>query len=296
MAIELLRAIRTRLAPTPSGFLHVGNALNFLLTDTLARRAGGTILLRIDDLDAERVRPEYVQDIFDSLHWLGISWHEGPRNPAELAEHWSQHRRMPRSHELLEQLREMEHVYACDCTRQTMEQCQCRTRGLPFESPLVTWRAHLPSEAINVPELCGRTRQVALRKEMMDPVLRQRNGRPAYHIASLADDDDFAMDLIVRGEDLLASTALQLHLASLLGLRKFLAARFVHHGLITDVNGRKLSKSAGDEALVRLRSTSPDARELRSRAEALADELVADSVLRRSPPEVRAAVHPSSVR
>ncbi len=109
---------------------------------------------------------------------------------------------------------------------------------------------------------------------MPDPVLRQRNGRPAYHIASLADDEDFAINLIVRGEDLLASTALQLHLASLLGLRKFRSARFVHHALITDPQGRKLSKSAGDEALVTLRSHGKDARELRTRAEALVEELL----------------------
>ncbi len=140
VAIELPRGLRTRLAPTPSGFLHVGNALNFLLTEALAKRAGGTILLRIDDLDAERVRPEYVQDIFDSLHWLDISWQEGPRNPAELADRWSQHLRLARYHTLLGQLRELGALYACDCTRQTVEHCKCVSRGLPFDKENVTWR------------------------------------------------------------------------------------------------------------------------------------------------------------
>jgi glutamyl-tRNA synthetase len=274
VATELPRGLRTRLAPTPSGFLHVGNALNFLLTEALADRAGGTILLRIDDLDAERVRPEYVQDIFDSLNWLGISWHEGPRDPGELADHWSQHLRMAHYRDLLAQLREQGALYACDCSRQTMEQCRCITRRLPFDRAEVSWRLRLPEAIIDVPELNGGTRQVELRQVMTDPVLRQRNGRPAYHIASLADDEDFAMDLIVRGEDLLASTALQLHLASLLGLPKFLAARFVHHGLITDSGGRKLSKSAGDEALVSLRSQGKDARDLRARAEPLVEEVL----------------------
>ncbi len=276
MAIELPRGLRTRLAPTPSGFLHVGNALNFLLTEALARRAGGTILLRIDDLDAARVRPEYVQDIFDSLHWLGIRWQEGPRNPTELADRWSQHLRLARYHAMLGQLREMDQLYACDCSRQLLAQCRCSTRGLPFDNGRVAWRSRLPAVNIEVPELNGKIRQVELHSIITDPVLRQRNGRPAYHIASLADDEDFAMDLIVRGEDLLPSTALQLHLASILGLRKFLAARFVHHELITDPQGRKLCKSAGDEALSTLRSKGLDASLMRARAEALASELRGD--------------------
>jgi glutamyl-tRNA synthetase len=253
----------------------VGNALNFLLTEALAKRSGGTILLRIDDLDAERVRPEYVQDLFDSLHWLGIHWQEGPRNPAELAEEWSQHLRIARYQALLGQLRELGELYACDCSRQTVEQCRCGIRGLPFDHEDVSWRLRLPEAIIDVPELRGNARRVELRREMPDPVLRQRNGRPAYHIASLLDDEAFAMDLIVRGEDLLASTALQLHLASLLGLRKFPTARFVHHGLITDSEGRKLSKSAGDEALRTQYTHGKDAGPLRARAEAWADALLA---------------------
>ena len=72
-----------RLAPTPSGFLHLGNALNFLLIWQCARQNGGKILLRIDDLDSERKRPAYLEDIFESLHWLGIDWDEGPRSPED---------------------------------------------------------------------------------------------------------------------------------------------------------------------------------------------------------------------
>ncbi len=109
--------MHTRIAPTPSGYLHAGNGAAFILAWKLAREAGGKILLRIDDLDAERVRPEYVEDIFETLHWLGVEWDEGPRNTDELQSTWSQHLRMARYQELVEQLREGGHLYACSCSR-----------------------------------------------------------------------------------------------------------------------------------------------------------------------------------
>ena len=88
--------MRTRIAPTPSGYLHVGNALNFLITQKLARSASGSILLRIDDLDTERARPEYITDVFDSLAWLGITWDEGPLDADDLSRNWSQLQRVVR--------------------------------------------------------------------------------------------------------------------------------------------------------------------------------------------------------
>ncbi len=108
---------------------------------------------------------------------------------------------------------------------------------------------------------------------MRDPVLRQRNGRPAYQIASLADDVDFGIDLIVRGADLLPSTACQLLLAELLGLTAFTRTRFIHHPLITALDGTKLSKSDGASSLKAMREAgiAPDA--LHAQADALFDHL-----------------------
>ena len=106
-----------RIAPTPSGFLHRGNATNFLLTACRAACAGAVLRLRIDDLDQERVRREYVEDIFESLCWLGIHWQEGPANVDDQEKSYSQRYRIPRYEALLQQLKESGKVFACNCSR-----------------------------------------------------------------------------------------------------------------------------------------------------------------------------------
>ena len=210
----------------------------------------GTVLLRIDDLDAARTRPEYIDDIFDSLHGLGIPWHQGPRDPDDLERHWRQSSRIANAFSLMDELRAIGVLYACTCSRAQISGCTCGTRSLPFDGPETAWRLRLPADlTITVPGLFGHSTLVQLAQEIPDPVIRQRNGQPAYQIASLADDEFFGMNVIVRGTDLLPSTACQCHLATLLQLDTFLQVRFVHHPLLTDTTGRKLSKSAGDTAL-----------------------------------------------
>src|SRR5258708_37010017 len=97
---------RTRIAPTPSGFLHLGNVVSFVRTVELGKRKGAKVLLRIDDLDRERVEPEYVQDIFDTLEFLELPWDEGPRNVEEFERDWSQIHRIGLYREALDVLRE----------------------------------------------------------------------------------------------------------------------------------------------------------------------------------------------
>ena len=249
---------RSRIAPTPSGFLHPGNGAAFLLTHRLVSERKGTLLLRIDDLDAERVRPEYLEDIFDSLRWLGIDWDEGPGTPDELARNWSQQLRIARYLELAARLRDLGVLYACDCSRRKIRELvgdgpypgTCRDRGLSLDTPEMAWRLQLPEVCrVSFRSWPNGEHTVDLVSAMGDPVLRQRNGQPAYQLASLADDVDQRMDLIVRGEDLLASTACQVHLARLLGFQAFAEAVFVHHPLLTDAGGRKLSKTDGDGSL-----------------------------------------------
>lgn len=245
-----MTGLRTRLAPTPSGFLHAGNALNFLITHQLAREAGGTVLLRIDDLDTDRLRPEYIEDIFESLDQLGIVWDTGPRSAADLKQSWSQSLRVGRAERLLNLLKDAGHLYACRCSRKRIDDCSCQERNLPFDTVDGLWRLRIPEPCEVIfrtwPDGLG---SVDLRKAMRDPVLRQRNGSPAYQVMSLADDVDFGITLIVRGEDLLPSTACQVYLAKLLGLRSFQEVRFLHHPLIVDAKGDKLSKSAGAGSL-----------------------------------------------
>lgn len=266
--------LRTRIAPTPSGLLHAGNALNFLLTEHLARSTGRELLLRIDDLDQERLRPAYVQDIFEQLERLGIHWDLGPRNTEELNEVWSQRHRLVLYHDLLRELRAAGQLFACTCTRTTIAHCRCAELGTDLDRPDVTWRLRLTAPCLVAFRTPHGTVSTDLAERMPPPVLRARDGRPAYQVASLADDLYFGIDLVVRGEDLFASTACQVHMARLLGRSAFAEALFVHHRLLLDAHGAKLSKSAGAAALDRDPEGSTDVKALRELALQLANEVV----------------------
>ena len=104
---------KTRIAPTPSGFLHIGNARSFAVTAALAAQTGAAVLLRIDDMDRNRIDEQFVQDIFDTLHFLNIPWQEGPVNSADFEKNWSQRHRLHLYGRLLQQLVEKDVVYAC---------------------------------------------------------------------------------------------------------------------------------------------------------------------------------------
>lgn len=231
---------RFRLAPTPSGYLHAGNAFNFILNWLAARlNPGATLLLRIDDLDAERKRPEYVQDVFDTLNWLGLDWDTGPRSADDFEKNWSQQLRLPSYFALLEELRASGHLFACAKSRRQLAKfhgkypAEFHNQGLSLDSPDVAWRIKTPENADFSPDF----------------IVRRRDGVPAYQIASLADDLQFKTTHIIRGEDLVDSTNAQLFLAQCLGRTTFSQVRFLHHRLLLDAHGGKLSKSAGSAAL-----------------------------------------------
>lgn len=230
---------RLRFAPTPSGFLHLGNAVNFTLNWLIARAQGGKILLRIDDIDNERKRPEYLDDVFLSLQWLGLDWNEGPVSSQDFEENWSQHHRTPRYFEALSVLRDDNLLFACAKSRRDLAEfgnsypSDFRHQNLLLDDVDVAWRIMSPEAET----------------QFSDFVVRRRDGIPAYQIASLCDDLQFGITHIVRGADLEASTAMQLYLAASLNESKFLEIKFLHHPLITDVHGEKLSKSAGATSL-----------------------------------------------
>lgn len=253
----------TRLAPTPSGFLHVGNLLSFAATLALAERNNAAILLRIDDLDRERLRPAYLQDIFDTLHYMNIPWHQGPRNPADFSAHWSQSLRMPHYHHLLDALRQGGHLFACDCSRTQLADGvyagTCRHKNIPLDSPGAAWRLKTDPGATVAIRTPKGTSAAKLPPQMYDFVVRKKNGDPAYQLASVADDLHFGVNLVVRGEDLLPSTIGQLYLASLLPANAFPDTIFYHHPLLEAPSGLKLSKSAGDTSIqhMRLQSLTP---------------------------------------
>ncbi|MBO9561670.1 MAG: hypothetical protein J7621_02815 [Niastella sp.] len=256
---ESLSFGRTRIAPTPSGYLHLGNVLSFVITVAWARRTGAKVLLRIDDLDRERYQPAYVQDIFDTLNFLELPWDEGPRNVAEFGQQYSQVHRMPLYKEALQALVQDGKVFSCTCSRSALQHTvaypgTCRNKHYPLDMNQVNWRLYIdPTAPIHIKGVPSGTITTTLPDPMQDFVVRKKDGFPAYQLSSIIDDLHFEVDLIVRGSDLWPSTLAQLYLAAQLPSNNFSAVSFFHHALLTGANGSKLSKSAGDTSIQFLR-------------------------------------------
>ncbi len=237
----------TRIAPTPSGYLHLGNAVNMLLTSWLARAGAGRLLLRIDDFDVARVRLPYLADIFATLDWLGIAIDEGPSGPAEFLAQWSMATRLDQFRTARDALiaEHADAVFACRCSRRNLDaqgrcqlDCAAATHRLaPGSSAL---RLRVPSPAPTV-ALGADRKQVPVG----DHVLWRRDDLPAYQLGSVVADESLGVTALVRGADLRDSSALQVHLAGLLPAPGFAGADLRHHDLLRDPQGRKLSKSAG---------------------------------------------------
>jgi glutamyl/glutaminyl-tRNA synthetase len=233
----------TRYAPSPTGHLHLGHVANAIYVWGMARHARGRVLLRMENHDRIRCRPEYETSILEDLAWLGFEPDQG-LHPLI--------RQSDRAHiyrEALERLRRTHHVYVCDCSRKRMAGEQydgfCRTRRLA-EHP-------------------GRGLRVEM-DEGGDLLLRDRDGNWTYHFAVTVDDIQQEITHIIRGEDLLPSTDRQVRLRRMLGVDALPV--YVHHPLILKPNGEKLSKSAADTGVRDLRSAGLTAAEVIGRAAA----------------------------
>jgi glutamyl/glutaminyl-tRNA synthetase len=251
---------KTRIAPTPSGYLHLGNILSFAITACLAQKTSAKILLRIDDMDQARANPQYVQDIFDTLNFLEIPWHEGPRSPGEFVQAYSQLHRMAFYKSALNKLADGNLVFGCTCTRSQMqngEVCNCINKKIPLNTPNASWRLHTDADVpISVRCYDGDNITTTLPPEMKNFVVRKKDGYPAYQLTSVIDDVFYGVDLIIRGQDLWASTLAQQYLAAALKLSQFNNIVFYHHPLLTEPSGNKLSKSAGAMSIKHLHEIS----------------------------------------
>ncbi|PZR28984.1 MAG: tRNA glutamyl-Q synthetase [Citrobacter freundii] len=253
---------KTRIAPTPSGFLHLGNVLSFAVTAYLARTSGARLLLRIDDLDRERTQPEYVQDIFDTLRFLEIPWEEGPADLSIFETKFSQLHRLHLYNDALDELRRSNAVFACTCSRSQLASDAvngaypgtCRDKQIPLDQPGVAWRLKTDERVLSVQTIDGNTIQQPLPSVMKDFIVRKKDGFPAYQLTSMIDDLYWKIDLIVRGADLWDSTLAQLYLAGLMRKPEFELTRFYHHVLLSSADGIKFSKSAGDTSIRFLRN------------------------------------------
>jgi glutamyl/glutaminyl-tRNA synthetase len=249
---------QTRIAPTPSGFLHLGNVYAFVKTAALAQQHGLELRLRIDDLDRSRFRLAYLNDIFEVLQLLEIGFDHGPRSTADFEAHYRQELRLPLYQGYLQELRDQNLVYACQCSRgqagaQNNYPGNCRHQRHSLNNPNHLWRVRVAPEAkVRLRDWQGGERWVRVADYTGDFVVQRRAERhgmlpmPSYQLACVADDVLYQTTHIVRGMDLLESSVAQLYLAQLLGLSEFEKLHFEHHALLTLANGIKLSKSAGD--------------------------------------------------
>lgn len=228
--------MRTRIAPTPSGFLHEGNAVNFVLVSWLARQHGGVVVLRIDDMDRDRYRREYVDDVFAVLDWLAIAVDEGPSTTDQFEADYSMqaHRDIYRERMLALRASPLVETYACSCSRHQLalgQVCRCRELDLELAPERTALRVHVPESLHDVLETMG------------DFVVWRRDDTASYQLASVVEDERLAITHIVRGVDLLPSTAAQRLIAPAIAATTFEQTVVLHHPLITDASGAKLSKS-----------------------------------------------------
>jgi glutamyl/glutaminyl-tRNA synthetase len=262
--------VKTRFAPTPSGWLHVGNALSFIITWLYARSsANGTIHLRIDDIDGERARDEFIEDIFRGIEWLGLDYDTGPTSVDDFFKNHSQHTRLDLYNGYLRQLIDKGLLFACNCSRKRVHELpnmlydgHCIPLHIPFETPETNWRIITPEggSTVSFTDVWNTHPPVDLYTDIRHFIVRGKNGRAAYQMASVADDVLYNINFIVRGEDLLQSTAAQCYIAGLLPpLQSFTQSKFLLHPLIMGADGEKLSKSKGATALVDMRDAGKDA-------------------------------------
>lgn len=256
---------RTRFAPAPTGFLHLGHAVNAVYVWGLARGLGGQVLLRIEDHDGTRCRPAYEQALLDDLDWLGLIPDIGNSDSFRHGEHpQRQSHSGPRYEAALERLSQAGLVYACDCSRRDMAEAagdtfgeetrysgRCRSRGVDARS-CAARRIVLGDDTIRLDDLRLGPQAQQPSQQCGDLLARDRNGHWTYQFAVTVDDLTQEIDVVIRGEDLLASTGRQVLLARMLGRDD--PPRYLHHPLIRKPDGSKLSKSAGDTGLAELRA------------------------------------------
>jgi glutamyl-Q tRNA(Asp) synthetase len=272
-----------RFAPSPNGRLHLGHAGSALLNQRLAAEVGGRLLLRIEDIDVTRCRPEFERAIHDDCTWLGLQWEQ----PV-----WRQSERFHCYGAALDRLAQGDLLYPCFCTRKQISADSAHSGTDPDGAPLYSGRCR----SMPAPERHRRLQDggpFALRLHMDkaleitpggltwregwdspqeveadpaawgDAVLRRKEFPASYHIAVVVDDAAQGVTHVVRGRDLYHATSLHRLLQSLLELP---APAYIHHALITDQDGEKLAKSRASQSIADLRAAGLTAHDVRSRA------------------------------
>lgn len=265
------KPLRGRFAPSPTGRLHLGNARSALLGWLQARAGGGQFLLRIEDIDPQRCRAEFVDGIFRDLEYLGLDWDEAPV---------FQSRRADAYQGALEQLRAVGRIYPCFCSRAEIARAASAPHGPGDEGPrypgtcamlnaeqvaerarsrpaALRFRPH-PGVTTFVDAVHGTTSQ-DVDVDIGDFVVRRGDGVASYQLAVVVDDADSAITDVLRADDLLGSTPRQIQLYEALGRP---VPRFAHVPLVLGEDGRRLAKREGAFALWELRQREVDPRKV----------------------------------
>lgn len=244
-------AYRGRLAPTPSGYLHLGHASTFWQAYRRAQLGGGVLILRQEDLDRSRCRPEYAEAVVEDLRWLGLHWTEGPDVGGPCAP-YAQSERTELYERALATLQQGGAVYPCTCTRKDIRDAQrapnlgdeeplypgtCRD-GIAGDAPIRSWRFRVPDgEVVQFADANLGPQCFEAGLDFTDFVV-WRDG-PSYQLACAVDDAEMQVTEVVRGADLLLSTARQLLIYRALQRRP---PQFYHCNLVTDDSGVRLAK------------------------------------------------------
>jgi glutamyl-tRNA synthetase len=263
--------------------LHLGHARTFLIAADRARQFGGALICRNEDLDPDRCRPEFATAIFEDLRWLGISWNEGPDCAGPHAP-YSQSERTELYLRTWKTLRDREFIYPCSCSRKELAlaasapnelddepiypgKCRSRMDAARYDSPAgVNWRFRVPDgERIQFSDQHLGPRSFTAGRDFGDFVIWRRDDVPAYQLAVVADDHAMEISEVVRGADLLKSTARQLLIYRAMG---WSAPKFYHCDLVLDENGARLAKRHDALSIRRLRESGWTAEQVRERARA----------------------------
>ena len=259
-----------RLAPSPTGAQHIGNARTYLLAWLSIRSRGGRLILRMEDIDSPRIKPGAEQQALDDLQWLGLDWDEGPDVGGPHAP-YVQTQRLESYRAALEQLQTAEQAYPCTCTRSDVAAAAsaphlgqegprysgtCSARRASDAEQLTrmgvafAWRFRASSIRHELHDLVAGTRSCNVSEELGDFVVAKSDGSPAYQLAVVLDDRAMGITEVLRGDDLLPSAFRQLELYRFF---RWQSPTFAHVPLVVGEDGRRLAKRHGDTRISLLR-------------------------------------------
>lgn len=240
--------VRTRFAPSPTGYLHLGGARTALFCWLFARKHDGEFVLRVEDTDRERSSEESVQAILDGMKWLDLDYDEGP---------FFQTRRYDRYNEVIDQLIDAGHAYKCYCSRERLDEmreqaiaekrkprydgtCRDRTDAVAGVDPVIRFKTPLEGKVV-IDDLVKGTIEID-NAELDDLVIRRSDGNPTYNLTVVVDDADMQITHVIRGDDHINNTPRQIHIFNAMGIP---TPAFAHLPMILGDDGKRMSKRHG---------------------------------------------------